>query len=46
LAIKNVVINFAIFVNQISDLSLGDYIGARSKHATYVPHTAGIYSKK
>jgi len=27
-------------------LSLGDYIGARSKHATYVPHTAGRYSKK
>nr|AFK48366.1 unknown [Medicago truncatula] len=31
---------------QITDLSLGDYIGARSKHATYVPHTAGRYSKK
>ena len=32
---------------QVNDMSLGDYIGvAPSKHATYVPHTAGRYSMK
>ncbi|KAM0990207.1 hypothetical protein ACFX2C_008758 [Malus domestica] len=32
---------------QVSDISLADYIGvAPSKHATYVPHTAGRYSVK
>ncbi|CAJ2632140.1 unnamed protein product [Trifolium pratense] len=32
---------------QVSDTSLEDYIGVlASKHATYVPHTAGRYSKK
>lgn len=32
---------------QLSDVSLSDYIGvAASKHAAYVPHTAGRYSVK
>ncbi|KAL6138236.1 hypothetical protein ACLB2K_063519 [Fragaria x ananassa] len=32
---------------QVSDISLGDYIGVtQSKHAIYVPHTAGRYSVK
>ncbi|KAM1936224.1 hypothetical protein ACFX15_013521 [Malus domestica] len=32
---------------QVSDISLADYVGvAPSKHATYVPHTAGRYSVK
>ncbi|KAL5069352.1 hypothetical protein RYX36_020239, partial [Vicia faba] len=32
---------------QLSDVSLSDYIGVQpSKHATYVPHTAGRYSVK
>ncbi|KAL4372321.1 hypothetical protein AHAS_Ahas06G0254100 [Arachis hypogaea] len=32
---------------QVTDISLADYIGvAPSKHATYVPHTAGRYSVK
>ncbi|CAI8602308.1 unnamed protein product [Vicia faba] len=32
---------------QFSDVSLSDYIGvAATKHATYVPHTAGRYSVK
>ncbi|KAK7284734.1 hypothetical protein RJT34_19487 [Clitoria ternatea] len=32
---------------QVNDISLADYIGvAASKHATYVPHTAGRYSVK
>ncbi|MFQ6641383.1 hypothetical protein Gotur_016498, partial [Gossypium turneri] len=31
----------------VSDISLSDYIGVQpSKHATYVPHTAGRYSVK
>ncbi|KAK9082683.1 hypothetical protein Scep_029154 [Stephania cephalantha] len=31
----------------VSDISLADYIAANpSKHATYVPHTAGRYSVK
>jgi small subunit ribosomal protein S5e len=42
------VINFASFIFfQVSDQSLEDYIGVLpAKHATYVPHTAGRYSKK
>ncbi|MDG2865960.1 hypothetical protein P7M39_24300, partial [Vibrio parahaemolyticus] len=32
---------------EVTDISLADYIGvAASKHATYVPHTAGRYSVK
>ncbi|KAK9088000.1 hypothetical protein Syun_030394 [Stephania yunnanensis] len=32
---------------EVSDISLADYIAANpSKHATYVPHTAGRYSVK
>ncbi|KAE8726489.1 40S ribosomal protein S5 [Hibiscus syriacus] len=32
---------------QVADISLSDYIGVQaSKHATYVPHTAGRYSVK
>ncbi|WVZ00056.1 hypothetical protein V8G54_026125 [Vigna mungo] len=32
---------------QVNDISLADYIGVvASKHATYVPHTAGRYSVK
>ncbi|KAF6155189.1 hypothetical protein GIB67_019715 [Kingdonia uniflora] len=32
---------------QVKDISLADYIGvSQSKHATYVPHTAGRYSAK
>ncbi|KAK8593463.1 hypothetical protein V6N13_042961 [Hibiscus sabdariffa] len=32
---------------QVNDISLSDYIGVQpSKHATYVPHTAGRYSVK
>ncbi|KAL4339929.1 hypothetical protein GQ457_08G011590 [Hibiscus cannabinus] len=32
---------------QVTDISLSDYIGVQaSKHATYVPHTAGRYSVK
>ncbi|RYR70641.1 hypothetical protein Ahy_A02g004975 isoform A [Arachis hypogaea] len=32
---------------QVTDISLADYIGVvPSKHATYVPHTAGRYSVK
>ncbi|PIA59948.1 hypothetical protein AQUCO_00400668v1 [Aquilegia coerulea] len=30
----------------VTDISLVDYIGVHSKHATYVPHTAGRYSVK
>lgn len=34
-------------LDQVNDISLNDYIGvAPSKHATYVPHTAGRYSVK
>ncbi|KAF1860075.1 hypothetical protein Lal_00027928 [Lupinus albus] len=34
-------------INVHSDISLTDYIGVdASKHATYVPHTAGRYSAK
>jgi small subunit ribosomal protein S5e len=32
---------------QVKDISLGDYLAvSASKHATYLPHTAGRYSKK
>ena len=31
---------------QINDISLEDYIGVKSKHAVYVPHTAGRYAQK
>jgi small subunit ribosomal protein S5e len=32
---------------QVKDVSLGDYLAvSASKHATYLPHTAGQYSKK
>ncbi|KAE8697875.1 40S ribosomal protein S5 [Hibiscus syriacus] len=32
---------------QVADISLSDYIGVQaSRHATYVPHTAGRYSVK
>ncbi|KAK1562835.1 hypothetical protein Q3G72_017740 [Acer saccharum] len=32
---------------QVNDISLCDYVGVQAaKHATYVPHTAGRYSKK
>lgn len=30
----------------ISDISLVDYIAVKGAHATYLPHTAGRYSKK
>ncbi|KAF1860117.1 hypothetical protein Lal_00033711 [Lupinus albus] len=34
-------------INVHSDISLTDYSGVgESKHATYVPHTAGRYSAK
>jgi small subunit ribosomal protein S5e len=32
---------------QVKDISLGDYLAvSATKHATYLPHTAGRYSKK
>lgn len=37
----------SLFLFQINDISLADYVGVnQSKHATYVPHTAGRYSAK
>lgn len=38
---------FIHFILQVSDMSLNDYIAVNpSKHATFVPHTAGRYSVK
>ena len=31
---------------EISDISLEDYIAAKPKYATYLPHTAGRYAQK
>ena len=31
---------------EVKDMSLEDYIAVKSKHVTYLPHTAGRYASK
>ena len=35
-----------VFLCQVTDISLVDYIAVKAKFATFVPHTAGRYQKK